>query len=76
MTNPANGVPALKTRNDKLGFDRWEWPNGFGVTLYDDGRIKIGSWDQQVVQIAFDSRRPGKSRGGWRANFAPKREQA
>jgi hypothetical protein len=75
MSSPAS-EPQHKRRNDRLGFDRWEWPDGFGVTRYNDGRIKVGGFGQQVVQIAFDSRGTGSSKSGWRAEFAPKQEQA
>ena len=77
MNNTANEAPVTHRRNDRLGFDRWEWPDGLGVNRYDDGRIKIGMGGEQAVQTWFESRGPGKSgKAAWHAEFAPKPEQA
>lgn len=58
MTNTElqHGQPQ-PARNDRRGFDkyRWppgpHWPRGLEVTIYDDGRVKVGGWYTSAVVL-------------------------
>jgi hypothetical protein len=36
-------------RRSGWNLDKYEWPDGLELFLYDDGRIKIGQWDSSVA---------------------------
>lgn len=48
-------------RNDRRGFDkyRWpagpHWPRGLELTIYDDGRVKVGGWYTSAVVLDVSS---------------------
>ncbi len=38
------------SRNDKWAHDKYVWPDGLELFIYDDGRVKIGRWDASAVR--------------------------
>jgi hypothetical protein len=54
-------------RNDRRGFDkyRWpagsHWPRGLELTIYDDGRVKVGGWHTSAMVLDVSSFRTGSS---------------
>lgn len=58
------------SRDARRGFDkyRWppgpDWPDGLEITIYDDGRVKVGGWHTTIAVLDVSSFRTGKSRGG------------
>ena len=54
-------------RNDKREFDkyRWppgsHWPSGLEITIYDDGRVKVGGWHTSVTVLDVSSFRTGST---------------
>jgi hypothetical protein len=55
------------SRNDRREFDkyRWppgpHWPRGLEITIYDDGRVKVGGWQTSVVVLDVSNFRSGSS---------------
>ncbi|MFF5265412.1 hypothetical protein ACFY4C_41570 [Actinomadura viridis] len=49
-----HGEPKV-TRNDRYTFDRYEWPNGLTLFIYDDGRVKLDRLDATVTITAVNS---------------------
>ena len=56
-----------RTRNDKYGFDKYHWPadsrwpSGLEMTIYDDGRVKVGGWHTSAVVLDVSSYRTGST---------------
>jgi len=43
-----HGHPEV-SRNDTWAHDKYTWPNGLELFIYDDGRVKIGKWNAAAV---------------------------
>lgn len=52
------------TRNDRRGHDRYDWPNGLGLFLHDDGRVRLERKDSTVSVTDVSNDASGGSRGG------------
>ncbi len=61
-SEPRHGLPE-SARRDGWGLDKYTWPDGLQLAIYDDGRIKIGRWGSSVAVFDVSNYRPGKSRG-------------
>ncbi|MGI5487901.1 hypothetical protein [Microtetraspora malaysiensis] len=57
-----HGRPQV-TRNDQWGHDKYDWPNGLGLFLYDDGRVKVELKDGTVIVTDVSNYASGNSRG-------------
>jgi len=61
-----HGLPG-HSRNNRRGFDkyRWpagpHWPRGLELTIYDDGRVKVGGWHTSAVVLDVSSFGTGSS---------------
>jgi hypothetical protein len=55
-----HGHPEV-TRNDKWEHDKYVWPGGLELFIYDDGRVKVGRYDAAIVVEMVHSYPPGKS---------------
>ncbi|REF00317.1 hypothetical protein [Thermomonospora umbrina] len=60
--NPRHGSPRI-TRNEQWGFDKYEWPSGLALFLYDDGRVKLERLDSAVAVESVNTYSSGKERG-------------
>jgi hypothetical protein len=60
MSERKHGIPD-PTRNDTYGHDKYRWPDGLELFLYDDGRVKIGGWHKRVEVIDVSNFRKGSS---------------
>jgi hypothetical protein len=58
-----HGEPKV-TRNDRLRFDKYLWPQGLELHVYDDGRVKIGRKHMVVEVIDVMNRQRGGSSWG------------
>lgn len=66
------------SRNDRLGFDKYLWPDGLELHVYDDGRVKLGRKHNVVEVIDVMNRRKGGSSWGSAhviARFRPATDQ-
>jgi hypothetical protein len=50
-------------RREAWGLDKYEWPNGLELFIYDDGRVKLGQWDATVSVLDVSNFKPGKTQG-------------
>ncbi|KAB8186006.1 hypothetical protein [Microbispora catharanthi] len=50
------------SRNDQWDHDKYDWPNGLGLFLYDDGRIKVELKDGTVAVTDVSNYASGNSR--------------
>jgi hypothetical protein len=55
-----HGHPEV-TRNDKWEHDKYVWPGGLELFIYDDGRVKVGRYDASGVVEMVHSYPSGKS---------------
>lgn len=55
-----HGNPQV-SRNDKYGHDKYAWPGGLELFIYDDGRVKIGRWNASAVVDMVQNYGPGKT---------------
>jgi hypothetical protein len=58
-------------RDDTYKFDKYvwpadgdHWPDGLEITIYDDGRVKVGGWHTTAAVLDVSNYREGKSKGG------------
>jgi len=58
-----HGNPTV-TRNDRLEFDKYLWPHGLELHVYDDGRVNLGRKHTVVEVIDVMNRRKGGSPWG------------
>jgi len=60
-------------RRDDWDYDKYEWPGGLELSIYDDGRVKIEKQDSVVVVQDVSSATAGKPRssGHLVARFTP-----
>ncbi|MEU4697414.1 hypothetical protein [Nonomuraea dietziae] len=49
-------------RREGWGLDKYEWPTGLELFVYDDGRVKLGCWDSSVAVVDVSNFAKGKSR--------------
>jgi hypothetical protein len=65
------------SRNDAYGHDKYHWPDGLELFIYDDGRVKIGGWDKTVEVIDVSNFRKGASQASAHviARFRPVPEE-
>jgi hypothetical protein len=78
-----HGHPEV-SRNDRRGFDKYRWPagpcwpQGLEVTIYDDGRVKVGGWHASVGVLDVSNYRAGSTNPSAHvvAQFQPAAEQA
>jgi hypothetical protein len=57
-----HGRPKI-VRREAWGLDKYEWPNGLELFIYDDGRVKLGQWDATVAVLDVSNFKPGKTQG-------------
>jgi hypothetical protein len=55
-----HGHPEV-SRNDKWEHDKYVWPSGLELFIYDDGRVKIGSWNASVAVEMVHNYGPGRT---------------
>ena len=61
-SEPRHGRPE-SARRDGWGLDKYIWPDGPELAIYDDGGIKIGRWGASVTVFDVSNYRPGKAAG-------------
>jgi hypothetical protein len=49
-------------RRGGWNLDKYEWPDGLELFIYDDGRVKLGQWDSAVAVQDVSNFAAGKSR--------------
>jgi hypothetical protein len=49
-------------RRGGWNLDKYKWPDGLELSIYDDGRVKIGQWDSSVAIHDVSNFAAGKSR--------------
>jgi hypothetical protein len=55
-----HGQPKV-IRREAWGLDKYEWPSGSELFIYDDGPVKLGRWDSTVTVIDVSNFARGKS---------------
>jgi hypothetical protein len=71
-----HGQPRAFRRSD-WDLDKYEWPGGLELFIYDDGRVKLGQWDSSVVVQDVSNFAAGKTRSSAHlvAVFTPGRSE-
>jgi hypothetical protein len=71
-----HGQPRAFRRSD-WNLDKYEWPGGLELFIYDDGRVKLGQWDSSVVVQDVSNFAAGKTRSSAHvvAVFTPGRSE-
>ena len=60
-----HGHPEV-TRNDKWEHDKYVWPGGLELFIYDDGRVKVGRYDASGIVEMVHSMATGVGSAGLR----------
>jgi|GEM_PF-4359432 len=59
MSGLRHGHPDA-SRNDRWEHDKYVWPDGLELFIYDDGRVKIGRYDASVAVEYVQSYGPAR----------------